>query len=63
MTDPSAPRDDRRILVIAHTGRPEARVVAGEFCVGLHKFGIAVRLLEKEAAELERLLGGERPGN
>ena len=27
-------------------------MVATEFCVGLHKFGIAVRLLEKEAAEL-----------
>lgn len=52
MTGTETPQDDRRVLVIAHTGRPEAREVAAAFCVGLHKFGIAVRLLDKEAAEL-----------
>jgi NAD+ kinase len=38
--------------VIAHTGRGDAREVAGQFCRGLHDHGIALRLLEGEAAEL-----------
>src|SRR3954464_4704286 len=40
------------MLVIAHTGREAARQVAVEFCLSLHKHGIALRLLEDEAAEL-----------
>ena len=55
MTSPAAPTDDpgdRRVLVIAHTGRQEARDVAGQFCLALNKFGIALRLLEHEAADL-----------
>ncbi len=45
--------DVRRVLVIAHTGRAEARDVATRFCTALHHNGIAVRLLKDEAAELE----------
>jgi NAD+ kinase len=44
--------DDRLVLVIAHTGRPEAREVAAEFCRALHRHGIGIRLLRDEAAEL-----------
>jgi NAD+ kinase len=43
---------DRRVLVIAHTGRPEARDVAGQFCRGLSRFDISLRLLEQEAGDL-----------
>jgi NAD+ kinase len=42
----------RRVLVIAHTGRFEAQQVAREFCLGLTKHGLSLRLLEDEAAEL-----------
>jgi NAD+ kinase len=47
-----AATDARRVLVIAHTGRDAARAVAGQFCRALHEHGIALRLLEDEAAEL-----------
>ena len=47
--DPTA----RRVLVLAHTGRDEAREVARAFCKGLTRHGIVVRLLAAEAAELE----------
>ncbi len=53
MTDPESTPEDRRVLVIAHTGRAEAREVAADFCRGLYKNGIAVRLLAAEAADLE----------
>jgi NAD+ kinase len=46
------PDGERRVLVIAHTGRQAAREVSAEFCRSLHKHGIALRLLEEEAAEL-----------
>ena len=52
MTTPDATLEGRRVLVIAHTGRREAREVAGQFCLGLAKNGIALRLLEQEAADL-----------
>jgi NAD+ kinase len=39
--------------VIAHTGRQDAREVAGQFCRALNTFGILLRLLEDEAAELD----------
>jgi NAD+ kinase len=52
VTSPAPPDQPRRVLVIAHTGRQEARDVAGQFCVALDRFGIAVRLLDKEAADL-----------
>jgi NAD+ kinase len=52
VTSPAAFPDVRRILVIAHTGRDEAREVAGQFCTALHKNDVTLRLLEAEAAEL-----------
>jgi NAD+ kinase len=42
----------RRALVIAHTGREDARLVAKQFCRSLHEHGIALRMLEDEAVEL-----------
>ena len=51
MTAPETP-DVRRVRVIAHTGREDARDVAGQFCRSLHAQGIALRLLEHEADEL-----------
>ena len=42
----------RRILVLAHTGRSEAREVARQFCEALHKHGLGVRLLRDEAVDL-----------
>jgi NAD+ kinase len=51
ISPPQAP-EDRRVLVIAHTGRAEAREVAGHLCLRLHKNGLSLRLLEQEAAEL-----------
>ena len=42
----------RRVLVVAHTGREDARKVASQFCVALAAHGIPVRLLADEAAEL-----------
>ena len=48
----------RRILVLAHTGRDEARAVATQACETLHRHGIALRLLKDEAAELALDLPG-----
>ncbi len=42
----------RRVLVLTHTGREEARAVALEFCKGLTGHGIVVRLMAAEAADL-----------
>lgn len=42
----------RRVLVLTHTGRAEAREVALEFCKGLTGQGIVVRLMAGEAADL-----------
>jgi len=42
----------RRVLVLAHTGREEARKVARAFVEALTGHGIAVRLLTAEAADL-----------
>ena len=42
----------RRVLVLAHTGRQEAREVAAEFCRALSAHGIGVRLLKGEAVDL-----------
>ncbi|HEX6249567.1 MAG TPA: NAD kinase [Nocardioidaceae bacterium] len=47
-TDPTA----RRVFVLAHTGREDARDVARQFCKALHHHGLAVRLLRQEAEEL-----------
>ena len=43
----------RRVLVLAHTGRVEAREVARSFVKELTEHGIVVRLLQGEAADLE----------
>jgi NAD+ kinase len=51
--DPAAAPDERRVLVIAHTGRADARGVAREFCRRLHGSGMSLRLLEQEADELD----------
>jgi NAD+ kinase len=53
VTSPPSDPGARRVLVIAHTGRQDAREVAGQFCRALNKFGILLRLLEDEAAELD----------
>ncbi len=43
----------RRVLVLAHTGRAEARDVARDFVKELTGHGIVVRLLRSEAEDLE----------
>ena len=52
MTD-TDPTGTRRILLLAHTGREEARDVAGAVVASLVDHGLVVRLLEDEAKELE----------
>ncbi len=42
----------RRVLLLAHTGRDEAREVARAFCKALTGHGLVVRLLTTEAADL-----------
>ena len=51
MTSDESP-DVRRVLLIAHTGRDDARAIAGQFCRSLYAHHIALRLLEDEAPEL-----------
>ncbi|HET9758822.1 MAG TPA: NAD kinase [Nocardioidaceae bacterium] len=51
MTSDESP-DVRRVLLIAHTGRDDARVIASQFCRSLYAHHIALRLLEDEAPEL-----------
>ena len=43
---------DRRVLLVAHTGRDDAREVGRAFVSGLGQHGITVRLLADEAADL-----------
>jgi NAD+ kinase len=43
----------RRVLLLAHTGRDDARDVARAFCKALTAHGIVVRLLTDEARDLE----------
>lgn len=50
MTEPSP--TPRRVLMLAHTGRDEAREVSRSFCKALTSNGIVVRLLASEAADL-----------
>ena len=53
-------RDDteiRRIFVLTHTGREDAREVARQFCRALHAHGLGVRLLKDEAEDLDLELG------
>ncbi|MGD9962249.1 NAD kinase [Nocardioides sp.] len=42
----------RRVLLLAHTGRDQAREVARSFCKALTAHGIIVRLLHEEARDL-----------
>jgi NAD+ kinase len=53
--DESVPR---RVLVLAHTGRSDAREVATQFCEALHQHGIVVRLVKDEAEDLALDLPG-----
>ena len=43
----------RRILLLAHTGRADARDVASAVASSLTAQGLVVRMLEEEAKELE----------
>ncbi len=52
MTSPSD-NPTRRVLLLAHTGRAEAREVARAFCKALTGHGIVVRLLAEEASDLD----------
>jgi NAD+ kinase len=52
VTDPD-PDAERRILLLAHTGREEAREVAGAVASALIANGLIVRMLEDEAKELD----------
>jgi NAD+ kinase len=56
VTDSSSPDADRavtrRVLLLAHTGREEAREIARSFAKSLTAHGIVVRLLASEAAEI-----------
>ncbi|MEO7943262.1 MAG: NAD kinase [Marmoricola sp.] len=52
MTQP-ADKADRRILLLAHTGREEAREVARAVAASLTANGLIVRMLEGEAKELD----------
>ena len=46
-------RSERRVLVLAHTGRAGARAVASELCQALHSHGLALRMLEDEARDIQ----------
>jgi len=51
--EPASSGDVRRVLLLAHTGRDDAREVARAFCKALTGHGIVVRLLAEEARELD----------
>lgn len=51
MTDDQQPV--RRVLVVAHAGREEARTVARDVVVALLSNGLTVRMLDDEAAEVD----------
>ena len=57
MTVPASDPTTRRVLLLAHTGRPEARDVAMAFIAGLTSNGVCVRLMAEEARDL-----GVEPG-
>jgi NAD+ kinase len=44
--------DPRRVLLLAHTGRAEAREVALQFVQALSEHGIVVRILARDASDL-----------
>ncbi len=43
----------RRVFVLTHTGRRDAREVAAQSCESLHRHGLRVRLLKDEADDLD----------
>ncbi|MFW6774817.1 NAD kinase [Nocardioides sp. CPCC 205120] len=47
------PTDARRVLLLTHTGRAGARVVAEEFCRALHAGGLEVLVPADEAPDLD----------
>ena len=49
---PDVSADGRVVLLVAHTGKPEARRVSRALITRLSELGFAVRVLEPEAAEL-----------
>ena len=51
MTPPAA-ESPRRVLVLAHTGRDDARAAAGDIVAALRDAGVGVRLLGTEAEHL-----------
>ena len=60
---PPRRRDVRRVLVLAHTGREEARDVAGQFCAPCTATASCVRLLEEEADDLGSTPRLDRPSS
>jgi NAD+ kinase len=54
----AAQTQDRRVFVLAHTGREDAREVARQFCYALHHHGLGVRLLKEESEDLGLHLDG-----
>lgn len=48
---PESTATQRRVLVVAHTGRAAAARVASDFCCRLMRAGMSVRLLDVECAE------------
>jgi NAD+ kinase len=51
--------DPRRVLLLAHVGREQARDVARQFAGALAEHGLVVRLLSEEAEALDL---GSGPG-
>ena len=58
---PPEPGAVRRVLLVAHTGREDARETAAAFVAALTKQGLTVRLLAQEAADLHVDAGGFDP--
>ena len=56
-TDPTTSADPRRVLLLAHVGREQARDVARQFAGALVDHGLVVRLLTDEADALELAAG------
>ncbi|MFD1828043.1 MULTISPECIES: NAD kinase [Mumia] len=54
MSTESSMPGTRRVLILAHTGREEANKVAAEFAQAMVAEGIAVRVVNEDAAALER---------
>jgi NAD+ kinase len=48
-----APQGRRRVFLVVNTRREQSRLVAGQFCTALTDHGIAVRILDEDARELD----------